>query len=253
VEDNREVRNFIKDTLAKSYHVIEACNGAEALKMAKEKQPDLIISDLMMPVMDGVTLLQRIREDVETSHIPFIILTARSNMESRLQGLEKGADDYITKPFSTSYLMVRVKNLLQRQRQMQMVFRDNKDINTDHIELWPAQPQVTSMDEEFIRKLVRFMEQNMDNNELVVEDLVNEMGVSRSVFFKKLKALTGMAPIEFIRDMRMKRAAQLIERGDYTISQVAFMVGMNDARYFSRCFRSKFGLSPSQYKKRYKQ
>ncbi|MGQ1891390.1 hybrid sensor histidine kinase/response regulator transcription factor [Thermophagus sp. OGC60D27] len=253
VEDNREVRNFIKDSLVKSYHVIEACNGAEARKKAKENQPDLIISDLMMPVMDGVTLLQRIRQDIETSHIPFIILTARTNLESKLQGLGKGADAYITKPFSTSYLMARVQNLLQRQRQLQMVFRENMNGKEEPIQIEPSQPQVTSMDDEFIRKLIRFMEKNMDNNELVVENLVAEMGVSRSVFSKKLKTLTGMAPIEFIRDMRMKRAAQLIKMGDYSISQVAFMVGMNDAGYFSRCFRSKFGLSPSQYKKRYKQ
>ncbi|WP_010417876.1 hybrid sensor histidine kinase/response regulator transcription factor [Anaerophaga thermohalophila] len=248
VEDNKEVRNFIKSTLTRDYHVIEAWNGEDGLKKARKKRPDLIISDLMMPVMDGFTFLQNIRADIETSHIPFIILTARSNLENQLLGLEKGADAYISKPFSPSYLKACINNLLERQRQLQQLFSERVLEKAGHIEIEPSQPEITSMDEAFIRKLISFMEKNMDNNDLVVDDLVTEMGVSRSVFFKKMKALTGMAPIEFIRDIRMKRAAQLIKIGDYNINQVAFMVGINDARYFSRCFREKFGMSPSEYK-----
>ena len=247
VEDNKEVRKFIKGILKTNYNVFEASGGEEGLEKSKEYQPDLIISDLMMPGMDGVTFLQQIRGNIETSHIPFVILTAKSNLESQIQGFDKGADAYITKPFSTSYLISRIENLLHQRRQLQQRFSKHKD-TFQKLEIEPDFPQVTYIDEEFIVKLKQFMEKNMDKSDLLVDELVLEMGVSRSVLFKKLKSLTGLAPVEFIRDIRLQRAAQLIELGQYSVKQVAVMVGITDARYFSKCFKKKYGVSPVTYR-----
>ena len=250
VEDNEELREFIKSILLKKYQVVEAANGEDGFGKAMEVQPDLIVSDLMMPVMDGVTFLQKLRADIVTSHIPFIILTAKSNLEARLQGLEYGADAYITKPFSTAYLAARVENLLHQRKQLYQKYagdfsplQSKKVVNVD-----PSRPQITSLDEKFLMSVKEFMEKNMDNDQLLVEDIVLEIGMSRSVFFKKMKSLTGMAPIEFIRDFRLKRSAQLMEAEGYNINQIAMMVGITDARYFSKCFKSKYGMSPSEYR-----
>jgi DNA-binding response OmpR family regulator len=247
VEDNREVRRFIKETLQAKYNVLEASEGEEGLQEIKKYQPDLIISDLMMSGMDGVAFLKEIRENIETSHIPFVILTAKSDLESKIHGFDQGADEYITKPFSTSYLMSRIENLLHQRKQLQQRFNRQQNYSPK-FEVEPDLPHVTSMDEDFISKLKKFMEKNMDKSDLLVDDLALEMGVSRSVLFKKLKSLTGLAPIEFIRDMRLLRAAQLIETGQYNVKQIAVMVGITDSRYFSKCFKKKYGESPMAYK-----
>ena len=245
-EDNHDVRSFIKKLLQKNYNIIEAANGEEALEKALKSIPDLIISDLMMPEMNGMELLQSVRNHFDISHIPFIILTAKSDMENQLKGFESGADAYVTKPFSTSYLLARVENLVNQRQMLQGIYQGQHV--PDKIALEPSMPVISSHDEKFIDSLMGIMERNMDNGSLVVEDLVSEMAVSRSVFFKKLKTLSGLSPIEFIREMRMKRAAQLITESSYNMSQIAYMVGINDSRYFSKCFKQKYGLTPSKYK-----
>ncbi|WP_232468374.1 hybrid sensor histidine kinase/response regulator transcription factor [Alkalitalea saponilacus] len=248
VEDNIEVRKFILSILKHDYNVIEAGDGEEGFEKAQKYQPDIIISDLMMPVKDGMELLRDIRDNINTSHIPFIMLTAKTNEESQLEGLSRGADDYITKPFSPAYLQSRVINLLDQRRKLQLLYQGKSTVAKSDLE--PDMPEVTSLDEKFLSGLKALMEENMENSDLVVEDLVGEMALSRSVFFKKLKALTGLAPIEYIKEMRLKRAAQLISIGQHNMTQIAFMVGMNDSRYFSKCFKQKYGMTPSEYKVR---
>ena len=208
-----------------------------------------------------------------TSHIPIILLTAKTTIESKLEGLEYGADDYITKPFSATYLQARVENLLIQRKKLQSFYRDSlMHINMAAVpedlpvsaegesreenrtepeqEAQPAVPDMSPNDRKFMDKLVELMEQNMDNGELVVDDLVRELAVSRSVFFKKLKMLTGLAPIEFIKEIRIKRATQLIETGEFNMTQISYMVGINDPRYFSKCFKAQVGMTPTEYKEK---
>lgn len=249
VEDNAEVRRFVKSVLKSDYTVIEAVNGAEGFEKARSVLPDLIICDLMMPIKDGMEMLHEVRACFDTSHIPFIILTASANEQSLLSGLQMGADDYLTKPFSPAHLKLRIENLLEQRRKLQEFYQQKGGDNK--FEVAPSVPEVTSHDEKFMADLKVLMEKNMDNSALVVDDLVSELAMSRSVFFKKLKALTGLAPIEFIREMRLKRAAQLIEIGEHNMTQIAFMVGMNDSRYFSKCFKQMYGVAPSVYKSRF--
>lgn len=262
VEDNQELRSFLRSIFIRHYAIVEASDGEEGYEKAAALQPDIIISDVMMPVKDGIELMKELRANLATSHIPIILLTAKSAVESKIEGLECGADDYITKPFSAAYLKARVENLLKQRQKLQNLYRTQL-LNTSAAspatlervdpallqqeEKQPL-PEVSSIDHKFLEKLMSLMEKHMDNGELMVDDLVREVAVSRSVFFKKLKTLTGLSPIEFIKEIRIKRAAQLIETGEYNMTQIAYMVGINDPRYFSKCFKSKFGMTPTEYK-----
>ena len=268
VEDNQELREFLRSIFTPMYRVVEAADGREGANKALKYLPDIIISDVMMPEKDGIEMTRELRADMTTSHIPIILLTAKTTIESKLEGLEYGADDYITKPFSATYLQARVENLLMQRKKLQSFYRDSLmhiNISTgqeevpvatdmpsaeeDVSETPPTTLEMSPNDRKFMDKLVELMEQNMDNGELVVDDLVRELAVSRSVFFKKLKTLTGLAPIEFIKEMRIKRATQLIETGEFNMTQISYMVGINDPRYFSKCFKAQFGVAPSVYQR----
>lgn len=253
VEDNVELRSFLRTIFADEYHVVEAVNGADGLEKALKLIPDIIISDVMMPVKDGFEMMQDLRNELTTSHIPLILLTAKTAIESKLEGLAYGADDYITKPFSATYLQARVKNILIKRRKLQEIFREklmDSPSKTDTKDEAPSEkiPEMSPSDQKFMNKLMELMEANLDNGNLIVDDLVKEMAVSRSVFFKKLKSLTGFAPVEFIREVRINRAVQLIDTGEYSITQISYMVGINDPRYFSKCFKQKMGMTPSEYR-----
>ena len=167
--------------------------------------------------------------------------------------MKRGADDFITKPFSSTYLRARIENILQQRRKLQELFLSTladypSSLSERQYEVTPPEPVIESYDDKLMKSLMEVMEQNIDNSNLTVDELVSKIGIGRSVFFKKLKSLTGLAPIEFIREVRVKRAAQLIESGEYTISQVTYMVGCNDPRYFSRIFKQRFGVTPSEYR-----
>ena len=269
VEDNQELREFLRSIFSPMYRVVEAADGKEGANKALKYLPDIIISDVMMPEKDGIEMTRELRADMTTSHIPIILLTAKTTIESKLEGLEYGADDYITKPFSATYLQARVENLLMQRKKLQSFYRDSLmhiNISTgqeevpvatdmpsaeeDVSETPPTTLEMSPNDRKFMDKLVELMEQNMDNGELVVDDLVRELAVSRSVFFKKLKTLTGLAPIEFIKEMRIKRATQLIEIGEFNMTQISYMVGINDPRYFSKCFKAQVGMTPTEYRDR---
>lgn len=243
VEDNADMRIFLSNIFKHTYRIVLAEDGVQGVDIAKNDIPDLIITDLMMPNMDGLQLTNILKSDEATSHIPIVLLTAKSAVESRLDALKFGADDYITKPFSPVYLEARVENILEQRRRLQERYR--KEL----LELQPKKLEHISPEETFLAKLLDFMERNMDNNELVIDDLVSEMALGRTVFFNKLKSLTGLSPVEFVREVRVKRAAQLLESGKYNVTEITYMVGMNDSRYFSKCFKAVYGMTPTEYKK----
>ena len=254
VEDNTELRFFLRSIFSSQFRVIEAADGVEGYEKSVKFVPDIIISDVMMPNKDGIEMTKDLRENITTSHIPIVLLTAKTAIESKLEGLELGADDYITKPFSSTYLLARVENLLTQRHKLQELYRaqlmENYTSKDKKVVEKTERPEMSASDRKFMDKLVKLMNDNMDNGDMVVDDLVRELAVSRSVFFKKLKSLTGLAPIEFIKSMRVNRAAELIEEGEYNMTQISYMVGINDPRYFSKCFKQQFGMTPTEYKEK---
>ncbi len=240
VDDNEDFRTYLKYSLELQYRVKLAENGQKAWDIINSSQelPDLIISDIMMPVMDGNTLCKKIKEDKRTSHIPVILLSAKHATESKLQGLELGADDYVTKPFNITILVLRIRKLIELSRY-------NKSKGT--IDPSPSEIVITSLDERLIEKAIKYVEDNISRSELSVEELSSELGMSRVHLYKKLLQITGKTPIEFIRVIRLKRAAQLLRESQLHVSEVAFEVGFNNPKYFSRYFKEEFGVLPSVY------
>lgn len=251
VEDDDDLRQFIRSILEEDYEVHEASNGVEGYEKAKELMPDFIVSDIMMPEADGMQLLDSVRKNVQTSHILFLLLTAKTTLESKLEGFEQGADEYISKPFSVSFFKARVKSLLQRRNELQNFYR-NRVYRSSGMKTGGDVNETTSVNDKdlsFIQSINKFIEEHLGNNDYVIEDLAVEMGMSRSVFFKKVKGLTGLAPVEYVRDVLMQHAAVLLVQDDYSIKEISYMVGMNDAKYFSRCFKNKYRMTPTEYRK----
>jgi len=254
VEDDTDLREFIIKILAPHYEIFQAENGKTGYEIAVKHIPDFILSDIMMPEMDGVEFLQKIRNNTETSHIPFILLTAKTDMESKLSGLDYGADDYITKPFSVKYLRARIENIIKLRKKLYNVYTSDKkdissipesknyNINSEH--------KITPQDEEFIKKIKVVIEKNIDDSNFLIDDLAATMAMSRTVFFKKIKSLTGLAPIDFIRDIKIKHAAGLLETQQYTVKEVSYMIGISDTKYFTQCFKKVYNMTPSEYKNR---
>jgi signal transduction histidine kinase/ligand-binding sensor domain-containing protein/DNA-binding NarL/FixJ family response regulator len=241
VEDNADIRSFVKNELGIFFEVIEAENGKEGLEMALELAPDLVIADIMMPVMDGNTLCRNIKSDERISHIPVIMLTARASDENRKQGFELGADEYIVKPFSIDVLIARIINMLETRQKLRKKF--SREINLD-----PSEITVTPADEIFLKKLIEITEKNISDIRFTGENLAKEAGVSLSLLYKKLRALTDQSANEFIRIIRLKRAAQYISKGRENYNEIAIDVGFNNYSYFSKSFRNFFGIPPSEYK-----
>ncbi len=240
VEDNRDVRNFIRISLEPIYHILEAENGKEGMEMAFREIPDLIISDIMMPEMDGIEMAGNIHADKRTSHIPLIFLTAKTNETSRIEGLETGVEDYIPKPFNPRELALKVKNIINRRKMLAENLRQK-------LILEPSSPEIESSDERFTRQAMEIVENHISDPEFDVQEFVREMGMSRSVLYRKLRSVTNQSANEFINSIRLKRAAQLLAANSYNVSEVSYMVGFNDPQYFSKCFRKQYNLTPSQY------
>ncbi|MBX3252588.1 MAG: response regulator [Chitinophagaceae bacterium] len=240
VDDNDDIRFYIKDNLRMNYTVYEAANGAEGWKKAQDFLPDIVISDIMMPEMNGVELCHKIKNNTHTSHIPVILLTARTAEEQKLEGFESGANDYITKPFSFEMLQSRIKNLLAHREAVRRLFQKQ-------IEVQPKEIGVTPVDEAFIRRSIEVVESRISEAEFSVEDLSREMLMSRVALYKKLLSLTGKSPLDFIRTIRMKRAAQMMTKTQKSVSEIAYEVGFNNPKYFAKFFRKEFGMSPTEY------
>jgi DNA-binding response OmpR family regulator len=240
VEDDADVRKFICDPLKPGFRLVEAANGKEGIEKAKEHIPDLIVSDIMMPELDGYELCRQLKQDIETSHIPIMLLTAKASEESILQGLKTGANDYITKPFNAEILLSRIKNLMDLRTQMQLKLQ-RQDMKV------PDEITVSSMDVKFLKKFQEIIEKNLSDPEFRIDDIYEKLNMARSTFFKKIKALTGKNPNQFILGYRLERGAQLLRENYGTVMQVAMAVGFNSSAYFSKCFNDKFHMSPTSY------
>lgn len=241
IEDNTEFRHFLAEQLNNEFKALEAEDGEVGEKMAIQYSPDLIVSDLMMPKMDGLTLCKKLKANIQTSHIPFILLTARSSDEAKMDGYEAGADSYISKPFNFDMLAIRIRKLIEQQEKRQELFHKS-------IEVTPSSITINSLDEEFIQKALRYVEKNMDNTEYSIENLSSDVGLHRSHLYRKLQSITGQTPIDFMRTIRLKRAAQLLKDSRYNISEIAYMVGFNTIKYFNKYFKEEFGMTPTQYR-----
>ena len=238
VEDNDDFRRFLMGCLKEHYQVFEASNGKEALEVLSQQSVQMVISDVMMPVMDGLELCHAVKTDIRFSHIPVILLTARTAEEHILGGLREGADDYITKPFNLDILLLRIQKLLKWTRSNYEKF--------GKMEVSPSEITISSLDEQLIEKAIRIVEDNMDNSEFSVEELSMQIGISRSGLYKKLMSITGKSPLEFIRILRLKRGKQLLEKSQLSISQIAYQVGLSP-KQFSKYFKEEYGCLPSDY------
>ena len=241
-EDNEDMRLFISEYLVSDYRIIETTNGEEALEAACEKIPDVIVSDIIMPKMNGYELCQKIKSDEKTSHIPVILLTAKASGESTEKGFELGADYYVTKPFNPKLLELRIKNMLKTRDQMRQQLTALQETNVE-----PRDLKIASKDQEFLKRAIKCLEENLSNSNFGVDDLYRELGLSRTQLYRKLKGLVGQSANEFIRSFRLKRAAQLLKQQEMTISEVTYHVGFNDLQYFRYCFKKQFGSNPSEY------
>lgn len=240
VEDDPEMQNFICAQLETVYCVIRASNGKEALQVLSEKTISLIVSDVMMPEMDGFELCHTLKTDIEHSHIPIILLTAKVTMQSKIEGIELGADDYIEKPFSTEYLLARIANLLSNQDKLRHAFTSSPFVNAKTIALSKA-------DENFLDKLIEVIQKNISEPDFNVDILAEKMNMSRSSLHRKIKGIAQITPNEFIQLERLKMAAQLIQSGEYRINEVCYIVGFNSSSYFAKCFQKQFGVLPKDF------
>ncbi|MBC3757284.1 response regulator [Hyunsoonleella sp. SJ7] len=245
VEDNADLREYLSNYFENYYKVINAKNGKEGLDLALKMGPDIIISDLMMPIMNGVEMCKTIKNDINTSHIPVIILTAKLGLENEKEGLEAGADEFVLKPFNMEILRLRVNNILKTKQQWAEKFK-TKSTPSSWKEL------SSKLDKNFLKKSFKFIDKNIDNSDYSVEKFSLDIGMSRSALHKKIKSITGQSASEFIRTIRIKRAATLMLSGQYSITEVIFMVGFSDAKYFRTCFKKQFGQTPSEYIKDFK-
>jgi len=240
VEDNDDLRRYIITNLKGDYKILEASDGQEGLALAIRDIPDLIITDVMMPKMNGEELCKRIKTDTKTSHIPVLMLTAKADQKSKIQGLRLGAEDYISKPFSVEELNVRVNNLITTREKLKEIYQKKIIIN-------PSDIETDNQDERFLQELSGLVEENMSNPALDVEFLTDRLHMSRTQLHRKLKALAGISTTEFIRSIRLKRAAQLLEQNADSPTQIGYQVGFSDHSYFAKCFRKQYGVAPSKY------
>ena len=242
VEDNQDLREYISDDLKSIYHVIEAANGEQGLRKAEKIIPDLIVSDVMMPLMDGYELTRQLRKNEKTSHIPVILLTAKSDRESKIEGLELGADDYLTKPFDTQELLARIKNLIETRRMLQEKFGSGKTILHKQ-----EKPKISFLDQEFLDRVLKVINEHISEEEFSIEEFGKDVGMSRSQMHRKLKALTGKSASLYLRTVRLAKAKQLLEDKMGNISDISYQVGFSSPAYFSRCFKEEFGYAPSEH------
>ena len=241
VEDNSDMRQFIKGQLIGTYRVIEAVNGEAGLQCALKDPPDLIVTDLMMPRMDGIELCRKLKTDLHTSHIPVIMLTAKAGSENKIEGLVIGADDYLTKPFDGKELLVRIKNLIEQRKYLRELF-SNKDIGIE-----PKKVTVTSVDQKFLEEVLALLEDKFSEPDFGVLEMQVALAMSKTQLHRKIKALTNESPGELLRNFRLKRAAQLLRQKVDSVTQIAYMVGFNNLSYFAKCFKGLYGVPPSAF------
>ena len=241
IDDNADIRSYVHGLLKAEYSVIEAANGSEGIRKAMKYVPDLIISDVMMPGMDGIECCRRLKSELQTCHIPVILLTACSLDEQRIQGYDGGADSYISKPFSSQLLLARIRNLIDSHQRLKQFFGDRQTL---------AKEDICDMDKDFVEKFKTIIEEKMSDSALNVEDLGKDMGLSRVQLYRKIKSLTNYAPNELLRMARLKRAASLLASSELTVAEIAYEVGFTSPSYFTKCYKEQFGESPTEFLKR---
>lgn len=242
VEDNEDMLSFISSCLRPSYNVLTATNGQEALSVLSSNVTSLVVSDVMMPIMDGLELCRRMKSDINLSHIPIILLTARTTDENQLEGLQLGADDYVMKPFNMDVLSLRIAKFLEWAQASHKQFREKVDIN-------PSEITITPLDEQFVQNAIYIVEEHMADSEFTVESFGQAVGMSRSNLYKKLMAVTGQGPAEFIRTLRIKRGKALLEKSQLQVTEIAYMVGFNSLKSFTTNFKAEYGVTPTEYVK----
>ena len=266
VEDNDDLRQFLVSILQSDYSVMQASNGREGLELAVTEQPDFILTDVMMPEMDGLTMVHRIKADQNISHIPIVILSAKASMDDRMEGLKAGVNDYITKPFSATYLKQRMANIIQNQRLLQQnylasikpeerIVREKDGESTARSEeisegqtLRLKATNIVDTDKQLMEQLLDYIETNLSNPDLRIEDLASALCLGRTVFYNKVKTLVGMSPVELLRHIRIQHAEDMVAKSNEPFSQIAYAVGFSDPRYFGKCFKKQTGLTPSEYR-----
>ena len=242
VDDNPDFREYLVGELSDIYEVTSAADGRQCIDMLKTVNPEIIICDVMMPHMDGFEVVKAIKSNIETSHIPVILLSARTSEDIRLEGYETGADAYLTKPFKLDILLARVKNLIDERKRRIESFSQG-------VEISPAEVTITTIDQKLMTRIMQSIEKNMDNADYSVEELSSDVGMHRMNLYRKLQSIAGMTPSEFIRTVRLKRAAQLLKSDpNLTVAEVSDMVGFNTQKYFSKYFKEMFGMTPSQFR-----
>ena len=241
IDDNADIRNYVKTLLAEEYHVLDAPEAATGIRLAMKYVPDVIVSDVMMPGMDGIECCRRLKTELQTCHIPVILLTACSLDEQRIQGYNGGADSYISKPFNSQLLLSRIRNLIDSRRQLRQFFGDNQTL---------AKENICDIDKDFVSRFKSLVEEKMRDPELNVEDLGKDMGLSRVQLYRKLKSLTNYAPNELLRQARLKKAISLLASSEMTVAEIAYEVGFSSPSYFTKCYKEQFGESPTDFLKR---
>ncbi|MEL7163754.1 MAG: response regulator, partial [Bacteroidota bacterium] len=240
VEDDLDTRSFLRDCFGENYQILEATNGEEGLQLAREEAPDVIVSDVSMPKVDGLEFCRRLKADFDTSHIPVVLLTARTREEDKIAGFETGADAYVEKPFSWNLLRSRVGALLLQRERLRTSFRAADVPDT-------AELDIASVDEQFLQATIAAVEDRLDETELSAERLARAVGVSRIQLYRKLKALTGQTVNQFIRAIRLRKAAALLKTEQLTVSEVAYQTGFSAPNHFSTYFKKHFGVSPTKF------
>ncbi|HET7733272.1 MAG TPA: response regulator, partial [Paludibacter sp.] len=242
VEDNDEIREYIAGSFSQTFDILEAVNGKIGAELAFERTPDIIISDIMMPVMDGTEFCKIMKEDMRTSHIPLILLTAKDSLQDKTEGYSIGADSYITKPFSAGLLQSRVNNLLESRKKMAALFSTSQTQKQATIS-----ESLSKLDKEFLDKVTAIVEENLESEQVNIAFIAERMNMSHSTLYRKIKALTNISANELIRKIKIQNAERLLLTGKYTVSEISFLVGISSSSYFRQCFKEEFGMSPTEY------
>ena len=254
IEDNEELRHFIKSILSNEYKVFEAENGKIGLDITLKKFPDVVVCDIMMPEIDGVEYLNLVKKNHDISHIPVILLTAKSSIDDQVKGMEYGADDYITKPFNSSYLKTKIAALIKRRELLREYYLSKGEgikVQIQPVDKWePSLPQVTNYDDNFITKIVQSIEENIGDSKFKIETIAKKLNMSRPIFYRKIKSIIGLSPIDFVKKIRIKRACQLLETKQFTIAEVAYQSGFSSPQYMSKIFKELMGCTPTEYQQK---
>ena len=250
VEDNRDIREYVRSSFEEMYEVLTAADGKEGWDIAQNQIPNIIISDIMMPVMDGIELCRHIKEDMRTSHIPVILLTAKDTLQDKEEGYAAGADSFITKPFSARLLNSRINNILENRRKIAGVITSIPETESEQKNIENERNNLNKLDQEFLDKVTAIIEENLSMEKMDVAFIADKMCMSHSTLYRKIKGLTEMSVNEYVRKIKMKKGMELINEGKYSLAEISDLTGFSSVAYFRQCFKDEYGMAPTEYLKR---